>query len=176
MEIFFRVAGPLCGTSPHKGQWLRALMFSLICLNTQLSKQSWGWWFKTPSCSLWRHCYEIMISVILPQYTCESHKKGCVCYENRPKQRYQTIIKKPAMKNFKYIGVKWMSKVSSLRVLYHHISSSILCTIKMQVSIKTYCYSQPNEWVVLPDPAGVLPARGGTMSWDTLAVNSGTNS
>ena len=24
--------------------------------NKQLSKQSWGWWFDTLSCSLWRHC------------------------------------------------------------------------------------------------------------------------
>ena len=34
-----------------------ALIFSLICvLNKRLSKQSWDWWFETPSCSLWRHC------------------------------------------------------------------------------------------------------------------------
>ena len=32
-------------------------MFSLICaLNKRLSKQSWGWWFETPSSSLWHHC------------------------------------------------------------------------------------------------------------------------
>ena len=24
--------------------------------NNRLSKQSWGWWFETLSCSLWRHC------------------------------------------------------------------------------------------------------------------------
>ena len=24
--------------------------------NKQLSKHSWGWWFETLSCSLWRHC------------------------------------------------------------------------------------------------------------------------
>ena len=36
--------------SAHKGQWRGALMFSM------LSKQSWGWWFETPSRSLWRHC------------------------------------------------------------------------------------------------------------------------
>ena len=42
---------------PHKGQWHGALMFTLICaLNKGLSKQSWGWWFETPSRSLWRHC------------------------------------------------------------------------------------------------------------------------
>ena len=43
--------------SPHKGQWREALMFSLICAwKKRLSKQSWGWWFETPSRSLWRHC------------------------------------------------------------------------------------------------------------------------
>ena len=42
--------------SPHKSQWRGALMFSLICPNKQLSKQSWGWWFGTPSWSLWRQC------------------------------------------------------------------------------------------------------------------------
>ena len=45
--------------SPHKGQWRGTLMFSLICsLNERLSKQSWAWWFETPSCSLWCHCNE----------------------------------------------------------------------------------------------------------------------
>ena len=39
----------------QKGQWGRALMFTLICVWT-LSKQSWRRWFKTPSRSLWRHC------------------------------------------------------------------------------------------------------------------------
>ena len=39
--------------SPHKGQWRGALMFSLICV--WLRKQSWGWWFETLSCPLWRH-------------------------------------------------------------------------------------------------------------------------
>ena len=43
--------------SPHKGQWRRALMFSLICaLNKRLSKHSWGWWFETQLRPLWRHC------------------------------------------------------------------------------------------------------------------------
>ena len=46
----FRVTGihrsPM--NSPHKCQWIRRL-------NKRLSKQSWGWWFETPSRSLWRH-------------------------------------------------------------------------------------------------------------------------
>ena len=43
-----------------------ALMFSLICaLNKQLSKQSWDWWFETPSYLLWRHC-NVMQVIYLP--------------------------------------------------------------------------------------------------------------
>ena len=42
--------------SPHKGQLRGALMFSLICAWINGYKQSWGWWFETPSCLLWRHC------------------------------------------------------------------------------------------------------------------------
>ena len=42
--------------SPHKGQRRGALMFSLICLKKQLSKQSRRWWFETLSRPLWRRC------------------------------------------------------------------------------------------------------------------------
>ena len=30
-------------------------VFFDLRLNEWLSKQSWGWWFETPSCPLWRH-------------------------------------------------------------------------------------------------------------------------
>ena len=43
--------------SPHKGQWRGALIFFFdLRLNKRLRKQSWGWWFKTLSRPLWRHC------------------------------------------------------------------------------------------------------------------------
>ena len=46
--------------STHKGQWCGALMFCSTCA---LNKQLWGWWFETPSRSLW-HCnvYIIVLS------------------------------------------------------------------------------------------------------------------
>ena len=31
-------------------------VFFDLRLNKRLSKQSWGWWFETPSHPLWRHC------------------------------------------------------------------------------------------------------------------------
>ena len=46
--------------SPHKGQWRGALIFFFhLRLIKRLNKQSRGWWFKTPSRPLWRHCNEI---------------------------------------------------------------------------------------------------------------------
>ena len=56
----FRVTGLLCGEFiGHR--WKRPVtrsfgVFFGLRLNKQLSKPSWGWWFETPSRSLWRQC------------------------------------------------------------------------------------------------------------------------
>ena len=59
----FRVTGPLCGefTGPGEFPTQRPVtrsfyVFFDLRLNIRLSKQPWGWWFETPSRSLWRHC------------------------------------------------------------------------------------------------------------------------
>ena len=61
----FRVTDPLCGEftghrwiHPTKASDAELWCFFDLCLNKRLSKQSWGWWIETPSCSLWRHCNE----------------------------------------------------------------------------------------------------------------------
>ena len=38
-------------------------VFFDLRLNKQLSKQSWGGWFETLSCPLWRHCYDVVCDV-----------------------------------------------------------------------------------------------------------------
>ena len=59
----FRITGPLCGefTGPGEFPAQRPVtqsfdVFFDLRLNKQLSKQPWGWWFETPSWSLWRQC------------------------------------------------------------------------------------------------------------------------
>ena len=59
----FRLTGPLCGefTGPGEFPTQRPVtrgfdVFFDLRLNKRLSKQPWGWWFETPSWSLWRHC------------------------------------------------------------------------------------------------------------------------
>ena len=65
-ENIFRVTGHLCGefTGPGEFPTQRPVTRSFdvyfdLCPNKRLSKQWWGWWFETLSCSLWRHRNDI---------------------------------------------------------------------------------------------------------------------
>ena len=63
MEIFSALLAICAGNSPVPGEFpaqrrvTRSFdVFFDLRPNKGLNKQSWGWWFETPSCSLWRHC------------------------------------------------------------------------------------------------------------------------
>ena len=60
METFSALLVLCAGNSPVTGEFpahrpvTRSFdIFFDLCLNKRLSKQSWGWWFETPSRSLW---------------------------------------------------------------------------------------------------------------------------
>ena len=89
METFFRVTGPLCGKfTGHR--WIpctKASDAEFWCLfdlrlNKPLSKQSWCWWFETPSRPLWRQCN---VSVAL-------HKLAFDCYTAIPQTTNTTSL------------------------------------------------------------------------------------
>ena len=65
----FRVTGPLCGEFTGPGEFhaqrpvtRRFDVFFDLRLNKRLSKQPGGWWFDTPSWSLWRQCNALKAS------------------------------------------------------------------------------------------------------------------
>ena len=65
METFSALLAICAGNSPVTGEFppQRPVtrnfdVFFDLRLNKRLSKHWWGWWFETPSCSLWRHCNE----------------------------------------------------------------------------------------------------------------------
>ena len=73
METFSALLAFCAGKSPVPGEFpsqrpvTRSFdVFFYLCLNKHVSKQSWGWWFKTPSLSLLRHCNVVALS----QNTC----------------------------------------------------------------------------------------------------------
>ena len=63
METLFALLALCVGNSPVNGEFpsqrtvTRSFdVFFYLRPNKRLSKQSWSWWFETPSQSLWRHC------------------------------------------------------------------------------------------------------------------------
>ena len=74
METFSWLLAICAGNSPVQGELpaqrpvTRSFgVFFDLRLNKRLSTQSWGWWFETPSCPLWRHCNGVS-SLWRPQY------------------------------------------------------------------------------------------------------------
>ena len=63
IETFSALLAICAGNSPVSGEFPSQrpvtrsfdVLFDLR-LNKRLSKQSWCWWFETPSCPLWHHC------------------------------------------------------------------------------------------------------------------------
>ena len=56
---------PVTGEFPAQRPVTRSLdVFFDLRLNKRLSKQSWGWWFETPSHSFWRHCNDTLWDVL----------------------------------------------------------------------------------------------------------------
>ena len=68
METFSALLAFCAGNSPVTGefpaQWPVTRSFDAffnLRLNKPSSKQSWGWWFETPSHSLWCHCNDYQL-------------------------------------------------------------------------------------------------------------------
>ena len=64
METFSVLLAICAGNSPVTGEAQRPVTWSFdvffdLCLNKQLSKQWWGWWFEMPSSSLLHHCNDL---------------------------------------------------------------------------------------------------------------------
>ena len=79
METFSALLALCAGNSPVTGEFptqrpvTRSFdVFFDLRLNKPLSKHSWGWWFETPSRSLWHHCNGTFLSFCarLPYANC----------------------------------------------------------------------------------------------------------
>ena len=73
-------------------------VFFDLRLNKRLSKQSWGWWFETPSCPLWRHCnvscYQTGVFAIFSKHAIE-YKCSRLESASRPWIQILQIVNSP---------------------------------------------------------------------------------
>ena len=101
METFSALLALCAGYSPATGEFpsqrpvTRSFdVFFDLRLNKSWSKQSWGWWFETPSRSLWRHCnvarrYSLQIPKVAIWFKQSLYRRkviinsvfGCIAYE-----------------------------------------------------------------------------------------------
>ena len=102
----FRVTGPLCGEFTGPGEFptqrpvTRSIdVFCDLRLNKLLSKQQWGWWFETPSCSLSRQCNvrwhwsnRILIAVSVKQYWKIYENRSLLSHKKHHKARIVCMI------------------------------------------------------------------------------------
>ena len=74
METFSVLLALCAGNSPFTCEFpsqrpvTRSFDFFYLRLKKRLSKQSWGWWFGTPSRSLRRHCNGVILSMYQTEY------------------------------------------------------------------------------------------------------------
>ena len=82
METFSALLAICAGNSPVTGEFpaqrpvTRSFdVFFDLRLNQRLSKQSWGWWFETPSRPLWHHCNVVTLHAV-PRWLRTRHSNG----------------------------------------------------------------------------------------------------
>ena len=76
--VFCAGNSPVTGEFPSQRQVTRSFdVFLELHPNKRLSKESWGWWFETPSSSLWRHCNDEpdVIYIYLYMRLCKEPRK-----------------------------------------------------------------------------------------------------
>ena len=69
METFSALLAICAGNSPVPGEFpaQRPMTRSFdVFFDIRLNKRSWGWWFETLSCPLWRHCNDGELDVFPP--------------------------------------------------------------------------------------------------------------
>ena len=166
METFSALLTLCEGNSPVTGEfpsqrpvtWSFDVFFDMR-LNKRLSKQSWGWWFETPSHPLWRHCNEAPVrrkafpcnDIIVHSSLFNSAQNIFIppCLNHTPFTYFLSMIwctsntvsilhpplimstpRKPRLVNYIRVHTKTQSKRTEAKVRETHVSYPIEAEIK----------------------------------------------
>ena len=161
--------------SPHKGLWpgefpaqrpvARSFeVFSDLCLNKRLNKQSWGWWFETPSHPLWRHCnavsrcmvtYSRQSCLLEQSHDCPSAKE--VISEGLVNTKWYHTAAEPNLPRISWevVYLCWRLELGKLRIIdfLWGKSPQVVSPQKDVTYVKLWCFlwswsQQAFEWTV----------------------------
>ena len=118
METFSALLAICAGNSPVTGEFPspRSVtqsfdVYLIGALNKRLSKQWWGWWFETPSSSLWRHCN--------PQQQTEISYRWLCRWCRIQRRWYMTIYHTHTVFKLKFALIAWPSLAESFDGFTH---------------------------------------------------------
>ena len=132
---------PVTGGFPAQGPVTRSFdVFFDPCLNKRLSKQSWGWWFETPSHPLWRHCSDIISNTIIlfVARNWQRPRKDICNISVRSSLHRQNDFERLKMRGM-YSSILGFTKTGN-----HNFKQSLFATANLPLSSHLdYCLEQP---------------------------------
>ena len=125
METFSALLVICAGNSPVTGEFTSHRPVTRTCnvfidlrLKKRLSKQSWGWWFETPSRPLWRHCNLLSFLWYQNFLHAEDFPVAMHLYDT-----WNTVlIERNPYGGYSHIHIMWRAMVS--RMIVHEVYSS----------------------------------------------------
>ena len=147
----FRVTGPLCGEFTGPGEFptqrpvTRSIdVFCDLRLDKRMSKQPWGWWFETPSWSLWRLCNDDN-EVTLKGMSKPSHRSTKSWYNNNNKTKHSEKVC-----TFRWIYSIFLNTLRPRQNCHHFADDIFKCMflddrewISLKISLKLF----PKIWI-----------------------------
>ena len=119
VETFSAILALCAGNSPVTGEFPSQSpvtryfdVFFHLCLNKRLSRQSWGWWFDTPSRVLWRHCNVSVVCIF-----CIFQGKQS-CYHEPDISRHLLLQAYGMIYIYIYIYIYDHSNINILKMIY----------------------------------------------------------
>ena len=158
METFSALLALCAGNSPVVGEFpaqrpvTRSFdVFFDLRMGTRLSKQSWGWWFETPSRSLSRHCNLVVFCVAMyisfDEWTYDTRSiQDKYCYSKNTSNTPEDIL---CFHCVIYVYLKWDIFCCNMSVylVYRmsaqpsHYSDDIMSAMAYQITSLTIAYS-----------------------------------
>ena len=124
METFSALLAMCAGNSPVTGEFpaqrpvTRSFdIFIDMRLNERLRKQSWGWWFETPSRPLWRH-------IMTEHYSATGHYEQWDYHSHKPNKGVEALC------NIRYSSETHLKLESHKNLIVHKIV--FLCHIVLK--------------------------------------------
>ena len=121
----FRVTGPLCGEFTGPGEFPAQMpvtrsfdAFFDLRPNKRLSKQSWGWWFETPSWSLWCHCNGLNLLQKGDEHGALTEATDVDHVKNREQTKWQ-LPAETAPNGSTAVGAQYNCKLSNMKTSWH---------------------------------------------------------